>query len=142
MSDIKHFLRIRKTPDVVFKAITEESGLKGWWTEETKANSREKILEFSFTGTYPNTMKIIKSESNKIIEWECIKGFENSWIGNHIFFELTPEGDNTTILKFKHSGLKEDEERLANINYNWGRFLFSLKTYCETGKGFPVKRKK
>ena len=99
----------------------------------------EDAFSFAFSGKYFTKFKVMNREKNKKVEWECVEG--GDWVGTRVIFSLEGEGDNTTILRFAHSGWKEDydKEILANINYNWGRFLFSLKIYCERGEGFPVK---
>ena len=64
---------------------------------------------------------------------------DDEWMADTtITFDLAQEGDNTTIMRFSHSGWMEESEMLDNINYNWGRFMYSLKMYAETGKGHPV----
>ncbi len=145
--EIKHLLRIRVLPDKVFAAITTQKGLSSWWTEESKVNSSElnSILEFSFTGKHPIKMKVTQLKKDELVEWECIEeDGHRKWADTKITFNLKKEDPNTTVLTFTHSGWKDnlDDEEIPNSNYNWGRFLYSLKTYCETGKGFPVVARK
>jgi len=141
MQEIKHFLRIRVTPDKTYQALTTEEGLRGWWTEGAKGKSENgAVIEFKFGEHGTMNLKVSDLEEDKRVVWEGVDA-DNPWKGTKIAFSLEGEGDNTTILRFMHSGWKEDADRemLDNINYNWGRFLFSLKTFCETKKGFPVK---
>jgi uncharacterized protein YndB with AHSA1/START domain len=49
MSEIFHRVGIEANPDLVFQALTTQSGLSGWWTEETKAKAEEgALLTFQF----------------------------------------------------------------------------------------------
>jgi len=97
--------------------------------------------EFSFGKYGKMSMKTVKSEENKEIEWKYSGGDmeDDPWKGSTVRFGLEPEGDDTTILRFSHDDLNCDGEVADNINYNWGRFMFSLKTFCEAKKGFPVE---
>ena len=66
--------------------------------------------------------------------WHCLEG-DPEWIGTDISFDLE-EKDEETILRFTHTW-REITEFYAHCNFQWGKYLVSLKEYCETGKGFP-----
>jgi hypothetical protein len=34
------------------------------------------------------------------------------------------------------------DEKFGQFNFNWGYYLYSLRNYCETGKGTPWINKK
>ncbi len=136
MSNIRHNLTIAATIKEVYDAITLEKGLKGWWTNECSAKSEEgNINHFIFGEEYFNKMKILKLNSPKEIYWECLDG-DKEWVGTKISFELK-EKDNMTFLKFSHLGWEDESEFFGFCNHHWGRFLDSLKSLCETGKGQP-----
>ncbi|HKH60668.1 MAG TPA: hypothetical protein VKA49_07545, partial [Flavitalea sp.] len=80
------------------------------------------------------------------------------WIGTTISFELQvgdketllnahpemsdqifqqEEGSEGTVLIFHHDNWKEYTPMFAECNYTWGRFMRSLKLFCETGEGRP-----
>ena len=40
-------------------------------------------------------------------------------------------------MDFAHRGLEMPEPAFANINYNWGWYLTSLRFYLEKGEGMP-----
>ena len=139
MAEINHFLRIRVTPDKVFNAINSVQGLKGWWLSNASGNfEKDAELDFHFGEFGTERMKITKLHENEELEWTGLK--EGMWKNTKTSFQLEKDGENTTILKFRYFDIPEDldSDTVANLNYNWGRFLFSLKTYCETGEGFPV----
>jgi len=49
MAEIKHLLMIQASAEKVYQAITEETGLAAWWTEEVKAKPEvNSIAEFIF----------------------------------------------------------------------------------------------
>lgn len=136
MANIMHYLVIRATPDKVYRAITTQEGLANWWTKETTAKPEVEFINiFMFGGEYRNEMKVTKLISNKRVEWECINAHEE-WIGTRVSFDLE-EKEGKTILRFSHAGWKEATDFFADCNYNWGIYMKSLKTLCETGKGMP-----
>jgi len=65
MVNIKHYLVIKAAPGTVYQAITQEEGLKAWWTPTTKAAPEEgAILEFKFGERYHDRMKLMALEKN------------------------------------------------------------------------------
>ena len=138
MAEIKHFLSIKASSEKVYRAITEQEGLASWWTRETIAKPQiGSIAEFKFGDRYHNKMRIIRLESQKIVEWECLMG-DKEWIGTTFRFELIPDKENTN-LRFTHGKWKEMTDFFASCNFQWGHYMRSLKDYCETGKGEPFK---
>ena len=138
MAEIKHFLSIKASSEKVYRAITEQEGLASWWTRETIAKPQiGSIAEFKFGDRYHNKMRIIRLESQKIVEWECLMG-DKEWIGTTFRFELIPDKENTN-LRFTHGKWKEMTDFFASCNFQWGHYMRSLKHYCETGKGEPFK---
>ena len=47
MPDILHRIGIKVSPEKVYAALTEQEGLAGWWTKETKATPKI-ALSYSF----------------------------------------------------------------------------------------------
>jgi uncharacterized protein YndB with AHSA1/START domain len=136
MAEIQHLLYINALPSKVYEAITEESGLKMWWTYDTRAISEEgAILEFNFGDRYHNEMKVVKLRPNQKVEWICLDG-DSEWIDTTFAFNLNPD-QNNTILRFTHGNWRNSTDFFASCNYQWGYYLRSLKLYCETGKGTP-----
>jgi uncharacterized protein YndB with AHSA1/START domain len=136
MAQIKHLLVIDTPAEKVYRAVTKQDGLAGWWTTEVKTEPKvNENAEFKFGDVYFCKMKITNLKPNKKVEWECIDGDEE-WIGTQITFALSEE-DGKTTLSFAHSDWGEMTDFFASCNYNWGWYLTSLKDYCEKGKGKP-----
>jgi uncharacterized protein YndB with AHSA1/START domain len=135
--EIRHFLRIRVLPEKVFEALASVEGVKGWWTEE--ASREGGVWKFTFAGEHPMQLRVLTEEKGSRVEW--VGEGDDFWNGTKVVFDLEAENGDTTILRFSHSNWKgdEDAEAMDNINYNWGRFMFSLKSFVETGKGFAVR---
>jgi len=135
MSDIKHKLIIKATPAIVFDAITTQQGLEGWWAKQTHAKPETGFVNIFTFGTAKNEIKVIELLPNKKVDWAVLVSADE-WVGTNITFSLE-EKDDKTILRFQHTGWRAVTDFYAECNYAWGRFMTSLKSYCETGTGTP-----
>ncbi|MBC9914318.1 SRPBCC family protein [Chitinophaga varians] len=137
MANILHRVGIKTTAiDDVYRALTTEDGLAGWWTTNTKGAGDQagNIIEFRFdAGGFD--IKVKKLDAPTQVEWEVIDGHEE-WIGTTISFELKQDGDYIIVL-FKHLNWKEPVEFMHHCSTKWAIFLMSLKSLIETGKGNP-----
>ena len=141
MPDIKHQLTINAPVGQVYRAITDQDGLAGWWTEQAVAKPTVgSIAEFRFGDRYLNRMRITALVTDKKVTWECIQG-DREWIGNRFVFDLE-ECEGKTLTRFAHTDWSEASDFYAACNYHWGRYMSSLKKYCETGKGSPFRSEK
>lgn len=157
MPDIHHALLINAPAEIVYKALTSQEGLSAWWTPQTTAEPElNSVARFTFGSGYFKEMRITNLTPDKRVEWICIAGAEE-WIGTTLSFQLEnanretlltahPEltdqieqqsGGNGTVLIFHHDDWKAYTPMYAECNYTWGRFLMSIKLFCETGKGLP-----
>jgi len=157
MPNIHQELLIGADAKKVYSAITTQEGLSAWWTPDATAiPERDSIARFPFGPEYFKEMKITELNPFHLVRWTCIKGADE-WIGTHLSFELQP-GDKPSLLKlhpelgdqirqqrnndgtlliFHHNNWKGYTRMFAECSYTWGRFLGSLKLFCETGKGRP-----
>ncbi len=135
MKEIYHCLWIHASLQKVYWALTEQTGLSGWWTKSADVqNELGSISTFRFQSGAFNRMKITDLGSNRI-EWECVDGHEE-WIGTQITFELR-EDDEATKVCFSHYGWKTQSEYTGECSFHWAYYLDSLRNLCETGHGMP-----
>jgi len=138
MPSIQHFLLIKSPCHAVYEAITGQQGLSSWWTTNCIAKPELGFVnEFNFSTDYHNEMKITRLENDRMVSWKCIRG-DKEWIGTNLSFELREKNGYTELL-FTHADWAAQTIFFASCNFNWGRFMMSLKNYCETGKGNPYK---
>jgi uncharacterized protein YndB with AHSA1/START domain len=137
MFDILHEVTIEAPPGKVYQAITEQEGLAAWWTTHTTAQPKVgAVNEFGFEGGQMIfKMRVDKLEAGRSVQWTVVQGVPD-WGGTYVTWDLTPV-ENGTKLLFGHRNYASTEGSYANVNYNWGRFLTSLKAYLETGSGTP-----
>jgi uncharacterized protein YndB with AHSA1/START domain len=136
MADIRHNVVIKAAPEKIYEAITTQQGLSGWWAKQTTARPETGFVNIFSFGSFRNEMKVIHLSPNKKVEWQCIRSIEE-WMHTNISFDLE-EKDGRTILRFAHSGWRAATDTFAGCNYDWGRFMTSLKSFCETGAGAPA----
>ncbi|UYQ94961.1 SRPBCC domain-containing protein [Chitinophaga horti] len=153
MYSIHHQLLIAAPLQQVYRAITSVDGLSHWWTPRTELlSSGAPTLRFHFGNGYFKDMIITGQRENTSFHWKCVAG-DPEWIGTTLSFELIhdeqvdqPEmkgqveqaaSDRGVVLRFQHTGWRENTPNLAECSYTWAMFLKSLKLYCETGVGKP-----
>jgi uncharacterized protein YndB with AHSA1/START domain len=138
MAEIKHLLHINAPASEIYEAITEEEGLKNWWTNQTVASPEEgATIEFRFGEMYHDMMKVVKLDPDKRVEWLCFHG-DPQWIDTTFVFDIEST-DDLTILRFTHGNWREPTDFFASCNFHWGYYLRSLKLLLETGEGTPFK---
>ena len=137
MPAILHLFNIKTTNESnVYDAITTQQGLAGWWTTGVTAKPElDSIASFRFIPEHLMEMKITNLDKNKRVEWECVTG-DKQWLGTKIIFNIEPKEDSIN-LRFSHINWADQTDLFADCNYHWGLYMKSLKTYIETGKGYP-----
>jgi uncharacterized protein YndB with AHSA1/START domain len=135
MEAIRHYLVIKNTPETIFKAVTTEEGLKGWWAKETVARPEVGFVNVFTFGKSRNEFKVTELAPNRKVEWKCVNSIDE-WIGTTVSFDME-EKDGKTVLRFSHAGWRATTDTFAECNYQWALFMKSLKMLCETGSGTP-----
>lgn len=131
-------LVIEKSPEDVYKAITEGEQIKHWWTSHAIAEPKVgSIAEFGFYGgSAVFKFNIDELEAGKKAYWSVIDGGPPDWAGTNVTWDLT-EVENGTKLLLGHHNYQTTEGSFASVSYNWAYFLTSLKSYLEQGEGMP-----
>jgi uncharacterized protein YndB with AHSA1/START domain len=135
MADIRHKLVIKAPPEKVYEGITTQEGLADWWCKQTTANPQVGFVNTFTFGNSRSEMKVTELTPHKRVEWQCISSIDE-WVDTKISFDLE-EKDGRTILRFAHSSWREVTDLFDGCNYDWARFMTSLKSLCETGNGTP-----
>lgn len=133
---ICHRFRIDTPVETVYKALTTQEGLSGWWTPDTVATPEVgSVLRFAFGPDYFKEMRVEELKPYSRVKWLCLKAQEE-WIGTTLTFDLEahPKG---CVFFFRHEGWKDYTPEMASCTYAWALFFRSLKLLCETGKGLP-----
>ncbi len=131
---IKQLFHIDASKNEVYKAITSIEGLSNWWTVQTKGDEGIGAeIEFDFGSFQGPTMKVVEQIPNEKLVWECVARSEG-WLGHTFVFALD-ENDGKTRIRFSHNGWQEQDDFYAHCSFSWGRYMQSLRQYCQTGHG-------
>lgn len=134
MATINHLFHINASIEKVFEALTTIKGLSSWWTSTTRGDCLVGgIIEFRFGDFGGPDMKVKEIKTNESVTWECVGGPED-WVG-HIFTFNLDSNEGKTRIRFEQSSWKETGDFYASCNFSWGRFMESLRQYCQTGNG-------
>ena len=136
MPDILHKVGMKGASlDDVYKALVTIEGLSGWWTSDTRGESKVgAVIQFRFdNGGFD--MKVLELEPTKRVIWQVVDGPEE-WVGTKISFDLR-QNDGWAVVVFKHADWKEPVDFMYHCSTKWAVFLLSLKSLLETGKGAP-----
>ena len=139
MKTIIHTVQIHAAPQRVYRALTTEAGVTGWWTTTVTLDEGEGgVIRFTFLGDFHPRMQQMKLAPGRLVEWRCVDGHRN-WQDNTFRFSLR-EAEGDTSLQFMQEYAQElDDDTYGTYNFNWGYYLNSLKRFCETGTGAPFK---
>lgn len=137
MKTILHSADIQAPPQTVYRALTTEDGLAGWWSTRVKADIHVGgTIDFKFIEIFNPSMEITALEEPQLVAWKCVAGHD-PWSENTFHFNIEPR-DGGTILFFRQEYAQElNDEEYGRYNYNWGYYLNSLELLCETGTGKP-----
>jgi ribosomal-protein-alanine N-acetyltransferase len=136
LAELRHLVAIDAPVSAVYRALTEQAGLAGWWTTAVVAEPRVgSVAEFDFGDRYHNEMRVAALDRDARVEWHCLDG-DDEWIGTSLVFSLQPD-DGGTIVRLTHGGWRAETDFFAACNSNWGFYMRSLKSFCETGEGDP-----
>lgn len=131
---IKHLFHINASRQKVFEAITTIEGLSNWWTIQTTGDaSLGGSIKFEFGEFAGPQMKVITRDKDNKLIWECTES-QHGWTGDTFTFVLD-ENEGKTRICFSHDGWDEQDDFYAICSFTWGRYMESLRQYCQTGKG-------
>jgi uncharacterized protein YndB with AHSA1/START domain len=124
----------------VYRAITDQAGLAGWWTPDIMARPEvSSMAELCFTGgpagRFVVKMEVAALEPGRRVRWIVRQGAPE-WAGTQVSWDLAPV-DGGPRLRFTHHDYPSTEGSFASVSYSWAWYLASLKDYVETGTGRP-----
>jgi uncharacterized protein YndB with AHSA1/START domain len=139
MTTSSHKVTIDASKDKIFKAITTEQGLKGWYSPKVEGKTDkggEVTLSFS-EHEGPFRWKVAEAKPDSLVCWECVAG-PGQATGTVATFRLSDKTDGRTVVELDHEGFKESDEKLKTCNTLWGGLIIHLKKYVETKKTEPA----
>ena len=133
MYSIKHLFHIDATRQKVYEALTDIKALSSWWTAQTTGEAaKDGTIHFRFGDVGPD-MNVTETLPGEKVAWECVAS-PHGWVGNKLTFALD-DNDGKTRVRFSHDGWNEEDDFYAICSFSWGRYMESLRQYCQTGRG-------
>ena len=135
---------VKATANEAFKSI---NNVAAWWTENVEGSSEKlnDVLIIHFGETFV-TIKIVESVPDKKVVWNVTDCYlpwladKQEWTNTRIVFELSAEGDSTSI-QFTHVGLEPQVECYDGCVKGWDQyFKGSLAKLINEGKGLPQRK--
>jgi hypothetical protein len=135
---------VKATANEAFKSINH---VAAWWTENVEGSSEKlnDVLTIHFGETFV-TIKIVESVPDKKVVWNVTDCYlpwladKQEWTNTRIVFELSAEGDSTSI-RFTHIGLEPQVECYDGCVKGWDQyFKGSLAMLINEGKGLPQRK--
>ena len=141
MSSIVHQLTVHAPAANVREAITTETGLESFWTDQVRAEPA--VGSKAWFGFGPNAETQFTFEVTAIgddrVEWSCIDG-PDEWVGTSVRWLLSPTPHGTTV-RFEHRDWRTEEGALGECSYTWAQILSRLSAYVSEGTADPFFRK-
>jgi uncharacterized protein YndB with AHSA1/START domain len=139
VADILHAVSIRGTPQQVYAALTEQSGLRNWWTREVEAQPKVgSVAKFRFGKGGGPDMEILALVPDRLVHWRCrANTWSDEWVNTELTFEIESRGERTTV-SFSHRRWLKESDFLRHCSQKWATFLLSLKSLVEKGNGAPA----
>jgi hypothetical protein len=134
--DILHRLVIRASPARVYHALTTPDGLAAWWTRDVMAEPAVgSVALFGFNRREVTFRMLVQElvEATRV-RWHCLGGHpEWKTPRSRSPFPGLPTGWCST------SPIAAGNRAKVSLfcNFDWARYLASLKSYLETGAGAP-----
>lgn len=141
MPEILHQVTVAAGAGKVREALTTQTGLAAFWTDQTTAEPRvgsQAWFGFGPDAEYNFTFDVTEIADGRVA-WSCVKG-PDEWVGTHVNWILTPEGDGTRV-RFEHLDWRSADGELAQCSFVWGQILSRLAGYVDRGEVDPYFRK-
>ena len=139
-------MTVQATAKEAFKSINE---VTKWWTEHLEGSSQKLNDEFTVTfgDVHVSTQRLIEVIPDRKVTW-LVTGSkltfirdQQEWNNTTISFEVLPQNDHTTLVRFTHTGLVPDVECYKDCTKGWDYYIKgSLFKFLNEGKGTPEKK--
>ncbi len=128
MYTVSYEIFIESPSGRVFDFLTLQPLLSKWFAPQVIASPKEgTVAAFAFEFDLNFKMEIEKLDGNGYVRWRCVDGYDD-WLDSVVEFSFE-EKDGGTLLKFRQSGLKNEDKKNKTL-LDWKRFFNKLKKQC------------
>jgi len=130
MATIRHSILIDASPERIFSLVSSGHGFKQWWAADVTEDVPRDLVTLGFfnraTVYILHPARILEPT---VAEWECQSGEE--WNGTNLLFDLQPQKETRTLLRFSHLDWRAETEYFVACTTTWGELMFRLKAAAE-----------
>jgi hypothetical protein len=127
MADIRHAVQIAAKSEAIYPLFATSMGFGRWWaTDITEVRGAVELGFFNRATVY--RLRLYASQPPSEADWVCETGDE--WNGTHIRFRNEPTKSGT-VLRFSHSGWREETDYFVMCNTTWGELMYRIKAAAE-----------
>ena len=130
MATIRHSISIDASSENIFPLVSSGHGFSRWWAADVSEDVPRNIVSLGFfdRATVYN-LKPVRIVTPTEAEWACQSGEE--WNGTVLLFDLLPQKENRTLLRFSHMDWRAETDYFIACTTTWGELMFRLKAAAE-----------
>jgi uncharacterized protein YndB with AHSA1/START domain len=125
----------------VYRALTTAEGIAAWWTRSVEGEPAAPggIVELGFGGLDERiVLEVVEAEPEREVVWRCAEhGGHAEWAGTTISFTLVATGDEASVVRLFHAGLRPTLTCFDACRRGWEHFAPSLAAVASGGVGSP-----
>lgn len=141
MPDIIHEFFVKAPPERVFHSFATPPGLDTWWTKSSSGASQQgATLQLDFGPDYHWQARITRYVPSTSFELQITKAHPD-WMGTLVGCELIPEKNNSTRVRFHHTGWPEANEHWRFSSFCWAMYLRLLRRNLEYAETVPYEKR-
>lgn len=137
MPAVRQQINIAASPRTVWNALTTEDGVKGWWADDARLDSRAGgriVLTVEGDDGAPVEERGVFHEVRPIrrieIAWD--KTSKGQSAGTRLEFQIARDGDETRLSLVQSGAALDEEELRTRVDDDWRRALRALRDSLET----------
>ncbi len=132
--EILHRITIEAPAERILEAISTADGFRAWWTDDCAAIPRVGTVNLFrfYSGAVEFPFRVDELSTNRV-SWTCLAGPKApaEWVGTRVTFDLAPNEQGGTVVRFGHRGWRSVEGEYAACNTVWGDLMHRLKALAE-----------
>jgi uncharacterized protein YndB with AHSA1/START domain len=130
MPTIRHSISIDASPERIFALASSRHGFAQWWAADVTEDVPRDIVSLGFFNrTTVYNLHPVRIVEPTLAEWECQS--DEEWNGTKLLFDLLPQKENGTLLRFSHMDWRAETDYFVSSTTTWWALMVRLKAAAE-----------